>query len=220
MRWILASASPRRRELLSLMGLEFDVEPAQGEETIHEPAPEQAVMELARGKAREILKKHTPQTGETISGAASEYEEGSAADASAQGGKAPVSQETPAGIIAADTIVVLDGQILGKPADEEDAFRMLSSLQGRTHQVYTGVNVITLPDQKETCFFECTDVTFDVMTPEQIKAYIATGEPMDKAGAYGIQGRGGVYITQICGDYYNVVGLPVCRLRKELERIT
>ncbi len=183
MKWILASASPRRRELLSQMGLDFEVVPAQGEENVCETAPKKAVIELARAKAREVLARRRPE-------------------------------EEAAGIIAADTIVVSDGRILGKPADEAEAFAMLSMLQGRTHQVYTGVAVIRLPKESEQVFYECTDVSFDAMTEDEIRAYIATREPMDKAGAYGIQGRGGMYIREIRGDYYNVVGLPICRLRR------
>ena len=120
-------------------------------------------------------------------------------------------------VIAADTVVALDGAVLGKPADEEDAFRMLSLLSGCRHQVYTGLTVL----RGEQCFsvWEETSVTFRPLSPEEIEAYIATGEPMDKAGAYGIQGYGALLVEGISGDYYNVMGLPVCRLGQILGRL-
>ena len=120
-------------------------------------------------------------------------------------------------IIAADTVVALDGVVLGKPADEEEAFRMLSLLSGNRHQVYTGLTVL----RREQVFsqWEETSVTFRPLTAEEIEAYIATGEPMDKAGAYGIQGYGALFIQGISGDYYNVMGLPVCRLGQILGQL-
>ena len=120
-------------------------------------------------------------------------------------------------IIAADTVVALDGVVLGKPADEEEAFRMLSLLSGNRHQVYTGLTVL----RREQVFsqWEETSVTFRPLTAEEIEAYIATGEPMDKAGAYGIQGYGALFIEGISGDYYNVMGLPVCRLGQILGQL-
>lgn len=113
-------------------------------------------------------------------------------------------------VIAADTVVALDGAVLGKPADKEEAFRMLSLLSGGRHQVYTGLTV--LHGARCDSVWEETAVTFRALTAEEIEAYIATGEPMDKAGAYGIQGYGALLIQGISGDYYNVMGLPVCRL--------
>ena len=120
-------------------------------------------------------------------------------------------------IIAADTVVALDGVVLGKPADEEEAFRMLSLLSGNRHQVYTGRTV--LRGEQVFSQWEETSVTFRPLTAEEIEAYIATGEPMDKAGAYGIQGYGALFIEGISGDCYNVMGLPVCRLGQILGQL-
>lgn len=176
---ILASASPRRRELLSLTGLPFTVMAGNGEEVISTEDPARAVSELSRQKAEAVLLR--TEDGDTV--------------------------------IGADTVVALDGRILGKPADKADAFRMLRMLQGRDHAVYTGVTILkknsgTAP----VTFAERTAVHVLPMSDEEIRAYIATGEPMDKAGAYGIQGRFAVYVAGIEGDYQNVVGLPVSRL--------
>lgn len=175
---ILASQSPRRRELLQQMGLtEFEIIPAVGEETA-DPSlpPEQLVEQLALHKAAEVVAKC---------------------------GEEDV-------VIGADTIVVLDGRVLGKPQDQADAQRMLASLSGRRHTVYTGVTVIR--GERRMVSHEATQVCFRSLTEEEILHYIATGEPMDKAGAYGIQGRGALLVDSIQGDFYNVVGLPVCRL--------
>ena len=120
-------------------------------------------------------------------------------------------------VIAADTVVALDGVVLGKPADKEEAFRMLSLLSGNRHQVYTGLTV--LRGEQVFSQWEETAVTFRSLTAEEIEAYIATGEPMDKAGAYGIQGYGALFIEGINGDYYNVMGLPVCRLGQILGQL-
>ncbi len=127
------------------------------------------------------------------------------------------SQNPSSLIIGADTIVVYDDKILGKPRDEADAFNMLSLLSGKTHVVYTGV-VVSLGDETLS-FAEGTEVTFRSLTPEMIHRYIATGEPMDKAGAYGIQDKGAILVEKINGDYFNVVGLPVCRLAKALTSL-
>lgn len=185
MRIILASASPRRRELLSQLGVEFEVCPSQGEEKITEVLPERAVMELAQQKAAEIAAK----------------------------------TEGDAWILGADTVVVYDQKILGKPKDAEDAKWMLRMLQDNKHQVYTGVCIWKKENGTEDvrCFFEKTDVVFYPMTEEEIDQYVATGEPMDKAGSYGIQGVGGLYVREIHGDYNNVVGLPIARLYHELK---
>lgn len=120
-------------------------------------------------------------------------------------------------VIAADTIVVCSGQVLGKPRDEADAFRMLTLLSGRSHQVMTGLTVLQ-GDKAVTCT-EITDIRFRTLSEKEILAYIRTGEPMDKAGAYGIQGGGALFAEAICGDYFNVVGLPVCRLGQILEKL-
>ncbi len=120
-------------------------------------------------------------------------------------------------IIGADTVVSIDGEILGKPADEADAFRMLKSLSGRTHQVYTGICVIRSDDGYSVCESECTDVTFGELSDDEIYEYIHTNEPFDKAGGYGIQGKGSLLIRKISGDYFNVVGLPVRKLVKLMK---
>lgn len=183
---VLASASPRRRELLAQMGLDFEIVPSKGEEVITKEQPDEVVMELALQKAREV---------------AAGFGDGTL-------------------IIGADTVVVKDGKILGKPADEDDAVRMLKMLQGTSHQVYTGVCLIKKEDgkEREESFFEATDVEFYPMSREEILAYVRTGEPMDKAGAYGIQGKCAVYIRGIRGDYNNVVGLPIARLYHEMVK--
>lgn len=187
-RFILASASPRRRELLKQIGVTFEVMPAKGEEVITERQPEQVVKELSRQKAEEIA---AGIQGEHVI------------------------------ILGADTVVVYDGKILGKPKDETDARRMLSMLSGNTHSVYTGVTVIVLKDgeSQSHSFYEETKVTMYPMTDAQISAYIQTKEPMDKAGAYGIQGKGAVFIEKIDGDYNNVVGLPLAKIFHKIEEV-
>lgn len=186
-RIILASASPRRRELLTQIGLEFEIMPSQKEEVIKEQDVTETVMNLAAVKAMDIYK----QLSET-------------------------SLEEDILVIGADTVVVLDGKILGKPKDEEDAFRMLRFLQGNTHQVYTGVCLIT--SEKMQIFYECTDVVMYSLADEDIRSYIRSGEPMDKAGSYAIQGLAAVFVEKICGDYNNVVGLPVASIWQHLMK--
>lgn len=177
---ILASGSPRRRELLEQIGVKFEIHKAEGEEKIASSIPEEAVKELSLQKAKEVSGKYDGDV-----------------------------------IIGADTVVAVDGQILGKPADRADAVRMLRLLQGKEHQVITGVTVILKESGKTVNFAEVTKVHVFPMTEEQIEQYIETGEPMDKAGAYGIQGKFAVYVSGIEGDYNNVVGLPVGRLYQE-----
>lgn len=186
---ILASASPRRRELLERAGVSFEVIPAKGEEKIISTKPEEAVLQLAKDKAGWVV--------QTLDGC----EEGTL-------------------VIGADTIVVFEGQILGKPADESDAKKTLEKLQGNTHQVYTGVSVLEKKDGVwiDHTFYESTDVTFYPVSREEIQNYVSTGEPMDKAGSYGIQGLFGIYVKGICGDYNNVVGLPAARLFYEMKQ--
>ena len=179
---ILASQSPRRRELLERMGIrEFRVVASAADETA-DPAlsPVELVETLSRRKALTV-----------------QAQEG-----------------TDAIILAADTVVTLDGAVLGKPADEAAARQMLSALSGRRHQVYTGLTV--LRGQEAYTEHEMTEVTFRALSQTEVEAYIATGEPMDKAGAYGIQGYGALLVEGISGDYYNVMGLPVCRLGRIL----
>ncbi len=225
---ILASASPRRRDLLKQAGYEFQILPARKDEIIHSEDPAQIVKELSAGKAGEIsdrlLAREMPS--EALSG-----ENLSAGELSGTG----LSGDDYV-ILGADTIVVLDGKVLGKPTDEQDAFAMLTALQGRSHQVYTGVTIWEVqtavdPDDQDTeqkkegemeksplSFAVCTEVEFSPLTPEEIYGYIATGEPMDKAGAYGIQGIAGAFIRGIRGDYSSVVGLPLCPVYQALSR--
>ena len=186
MKLILASASPRRKELLAKTGLSFDIIPAKGEETITKTIPAEVVMELSLQKAKEIADM---QTEDCI-------------------------------VIGADTIVAKGDTIMGKPKDEADAFRMLDMISDDCHQVYTGVTIIRTGEQAETLTFaEKTDVYLYPISKKDIRAYIESGDPMDKAGAYGIQGDFAVHVKGIQGDYYNVVGLPIGRVYQELQRM-
>ena len=182
---VLASASPRRRELMAQITDEKPVIiPARGEENPPAGAgPELTVLSLSLAKAEEVAAK--------------------------------CSQEDV--IIAADTIVSCGGRILGKPHSESEAEEMLKLLSGRRHEVYTGVTVIAHGRVLNEA--ECSAVYFRELDSEEIKKYIRTGEPMDKAGAYGIQGKAGVFVEKIEGDYYNIVGLPLCRLCKMLKEL-
>ena len=199
-RIVLASASPRRKELLEQIGMEFEICPAKGEEIITEHDPQKVVMELSAQKAKEVA-----------SGILSYNEKNQAL-------------VTPGDIlvIGADTVVVYDGQILGKPKDEEDAGRMLSMLSGNIHSVFTGVTFVFM-DRENRCgqysFYEETRVEFYPLSRKEIDAYVASGDPMDKAGAYGIQGSFAAHVKGIQGDYNNVVGLPVARICQELKKL-
>jgi len=194
-RVILASASPRRRELLGKIFATFEVIPSGAEENVSVTEPSKVVEELSLLKAKDIFDKQEKAEGLLV--------------------------------IGSDTIVAYDGQILGKPADTDHAFAMLKELQGNTHQVYTGVTLCAVKDGKEVIktFHECTDVTFYSMTDEELWDYVWTKEEsgklecMDKAGSYGIQGYGAVLVEKICGDYNNVVGLPVARLAREIKTL-
>lgn len=192
---ILGSASPRRRELLSQIGVSFEVRTSGREEIYHSAIPEEIVRELALMKAENVAGDLTDEQNE-----------------------AP--KDTI--VIGADTIVVLDGKILGKPVDEKDAADMIGALQGRSHEVYTGVAILDYDAQGEknvSVHAVGTKVYVNPMDEAEISAYIDTGEPMDKAGAYGIQGRFAAYIDRIEGDYYNVVGLPVSYVYQALKRM-
>ena len=193
--FILASASPRRRELLEQIGAEFEIIPAKGEDVITGSSPQEVVMELSGQKAREVAERVF--TSEESS-----------------------DREKKTVILGADTVVAFRGQILGKPKDEADAARMLGMLSGNTHSVFTGVTVIVEENGKQNInsFYEETQVTMYSMTKRQIEAYIRTGEPMDKAGSYAIQGKCAVYIEKIQGDYNNVVGLPIARIFQEMGK--
>lgn len=195
-RIVLASASPRRKELMEQIGMDFEIVVSDVEEKVTSVIPCDVVEELARQKAMgvwETLKKQE---------------------------ETALSQEALL-VIGADTIVACDGRILGKPKGAEDAKQMLRLLQGRSHEVYTGVTVLYAAGngcavQKRT-FHETTKVMFCAMSEEEIESYVATGDPLDKAGSYGIQGLCARYIRGIEGDYNNVVGLPVGRLYQEMK---
>lgn len=178
---ILASGSPRRKELLTQMGLSFTILPAEIEEVV-EPGltPQEVVMSLSRQKAAAVALSHPEDL-----------------------------------VIAADTIVVFDGKILGKPHSEGEAKEMLTALSGRAHHVCTGFTLQQGGQTESGC--EESEVWFRELTEGEIDRYIATGEPMDKAGSYGIQGYGAMLVRGIHGDYFNVMGLPVCRLAMALK---
>lgn len=178
---ILASGSPRRRELLEQIGVKFEIITANGEEVITASDPKEVVKELSMQKAREVADR----CDGTL-------------------------------IIGADTVVAANGKILGKPRDKEDAVNMLRLIQGNSHEVLTGVTVLMPRTGREICFAEVTKVHVYPMSEAQIEAYVESGEPMDKAGAYGIQGAFAAYVRGIEGDYNNVVGLPVGRLYQEM----
>lgn len=178
---VLASASPRRREIMQRAGYEFVIKTADVDESIEHGVPAcEAVKILAEKKADAVLNLMPDSV-----------------------------------VVGADTVVAVDGKILGKPKDKEDAFKMLRMLSGRTHTVYTGVAVLS--SDKRVSFFDETEVEFYSLSDEEIFRYISTGEPMDKAGAYGIQEKGSILVRGINGDFFNVMGLPIARLYRELE---
>ncbi len=182
MRLILASQSPRRKELLGLFHIPFAVQVADIDETM-DPSlpPDQEVARVSLAKAL------------------------------------AVEAEPEDVVIAADTIVVCQGQVLGKPKDEEDACRMLRLLSGADHEVMTGLSVVQ--GQKQFVCTQITKIRFRKLTEREILAYVKSGEPMDKAGAYGIQGGAALFVEGMEGDYYNVMGLPVCRLSQILQEL-
>ena len=186
MKLILASASPRRRELLGKIGMDFEVLPAKGEEVITKTLPWEVVEELSFQKAKEIADL---QSEECI-------------------------------VIGSDTIVAKGEKIMGKPKDEKNAFEMLSEIAGDVHQVYTGVTLIrTGSHPKVVTFAEKTDVFLYEMSDKEMLDYIASGDCMDKAGSYGIQGDFAIHVKGIEGDYYNVVGLPIGKVYQELKQL-
>ncbi len=186
MRYILASSSPRRRELMEKTGIPFEVIPSGVTEKITAEEPAEIVKELSLQKAQDVY-DHLEDPKDCT-------------------------------VIGADTIVFYHGEILGKPADKNEAYDMLSLLSDRTHQVYTSVTLIKNESGKETTrsFHEKTDVTFYPISKEDLHRYVDSGDPLDKAGAYGIQGDFCIHVKEIRGDYSNVVGLPVGRLYREL----
>ncbi len=208
-RLVLASASPRRRELLSQIGLEFTVMPSTKEENAKTTEAGALVQELSRQKAVDIWEQLSGGQGQNPDADQEQISE------ETQEPNLNGKQQPELLVIGADTVVCCEGKILGKPHSREAAAEMLTALQGRSHEVYTGV---TLYSQSETVtFFECTQVEFYPMTEVEISEYIDSKEPMDKAGAYGIQGLGARFVKGIRGDYNNVVGLPVGRLYQELK---
>ena len=182
MQLILASASPRRKELMGLYQIPFVIRVADIDETMDPDLP--AYDEVGRVSRLKAL---------------------------------AVSREEDDLVVAADTIVVCEGKVLGKPHSEEEAFAMLKLLSGRDHQVMTGCTV--LRGQRSETFTEVTDLHFRTLSDREIARYIASGEPMDKAGAYGIQGGAALFCSSMVGDYYNVMGLPVCRLLEALKTL-
>lgn len=208
-RLVLASASPRRRELLSQIGLEFTVMPSTKEENAKTTEAGALVQELSRQKAVDIWEQLSGGQGQNPDADQEQISE-ETQEPNLNGKRQPELL-----VIGADTVVCCEGKILGKPHSREAAAEMLTALQGRSHEVYTGV---TLYSQSETVtFFECTQVEFYPMTEVEISEYIDSKEPMDKAGAYGIQGLGARFVKGIRGDYNNVVGVPVGRLYQELK---
>ena len=208
-RLVLASASPRRRELLSQIGLEFTVMPSTKEENAKTTEAGALVQELSRQKAVDIWEQLSGGQGQNPDADQEQISE-ETQEPNLNGKRQPELL-----VIGADTVVCCEGKILGKPHSREAAAEMLTALQVRRHEVYTGV---TLYSQSETVtFFECTQVEFYPMTEVEISEYIDSKEPMDKAGAYGIQGLGARFVKGIRGDYNNVVGLPVGRLYQELK---
>lgn len=180
-RIILASASPRRRELMELAGYDFEVICADITEVVPENVePQEVVMSLALQKARAVADEHKNAV-----------------------------------VVGSDTVVALDGKILGKPHSRQEACEMLRSLSGKAHKVFTGVAIVC--GEKVKNFFDETDVEFYPLSDCEIEKYVATGEPMDKAGAYGIQGKGSVLIKKINGDFFNVMGLPIAKLYREMS---
>lgn len=180
---ILASSSPRRKELLETLRLSFAISSSEVDESFDPNlSPEEVVMELAERKAQAIFKDNPD-----------------------------------AFVLGSDTIVVADNRILGKPADEAEAFSMLKSLSGKQHNVFTGVSIVS--PSSSTRFYEKTEVWFWELTDDEIRAYVKSGEPLDKAGAYGIQQLGSMLVKKIHGDYFAVVGLPVARTVRELKRL-
>jgi septum formation protein len=180
-RLILASSSPRRKELLENLHLTFEISSSNVDESFSpDLTPEEAVKELASRKANFVAEK-----------------------------------EANAFVIGSDTVVVHEGDILGKPSDRDEALSMLKKLSGNTHSVFTGVSIIS--PEREIQFYQKTDVVFWELSQEEMDAYISSGEPFDKAGGYGIQGFGSFLVREIKGDYFSVVGLPVARTIRELR---
>lgn len=193
-RIILASESPRRKEIMEQMGISYEIIPAQVIEDIEEKSPSDMVEALATLKAKDVAARLKNEQGQFI-------------------------------IIGADTIVYHRGQVLGKPKDRDDAIRMLKAISDDVHEVYTGVSIIirrnnydkTNNKEDENIVFSVnTQVVVQPLTMDEIEDYVSSGEPFDKAGAYAIQGKFGIFIKEIHGDYYNIVGFPIAKIYEEL----
>jgi len=199
-RIVLASASPRRKELLELVGIEFEIWPSDKEEVITSKNPKDICTQLSRTKALDVASQIRT------------YNES----------HKDLTTETDILVIGADTIVAKGDEVFGKPVDEADAVRMLRELSGCTHSVFTGVTLVFMSREGrvgEHTFFEETKVTFYPLDDEEIEEYTATGDALDKAGAYGIQTKSAAFVKSVDGDFYNVVGLPVARLLREIKKI-
>lgn len=213
MRVILASASPRRKELLALLEMPFEIITSGIEEKVTKTAPSEVVEELSLQKAQDVMDRVRKEID-----LKAESQDKVQKNALKEDEKSGNLQEEVL-VIGADTVVSIDGMILGKPKDEEDAFQMLQHLSGRSHEVFTGVSLLRFKAGKVDCitFSERTEVVFQSLSETEIKEYIATKEPMDKAGSYGIQAYGAKFVKEIHGDYFNVVGLPVSAIYKHLR---
>lgn len=199
-RIVLASASPRRKELMELAGFDFEIWPSRKEEIISSEKPSDVCVELSKQKALDVAAQIRT------------YNEN----------HPDITTEQDILVIGADTIVALKDVILGKPVDEEDAKRMLRSLSGETHSVFTGVTFVFMSKDGrvgEYSFSDETKVSFYDVSEDEIKDYVDTGDPLDKAGAYGIQTGAALFVKAIEGDFYNVVGLPIARMLHELKSI-
>lgn len=186
---VLASSSPRRQELITLLGLPVQILPSRAEENTPEHwSPSQIVEGLAERKALAVIKEHSENL------------------------------ELSSIVIGSDTIVVLNGKVMGKPRDVQEAEQMLQELSGKVHEVYTGISCIRVSDAKAVTTHGVTKVRMRSLSKDQISRYVATGEPMDKAGSYGIQELGSLLVESIEGCYFNVVGLPVSLLAVQLEQ--
>ncbi|MFB0844294.1 Maf family protein [Paenibacillus oleatilyticus] len=184
---VLASSSPRRQELIQMLGLPFEIVTNDVDETVsNDLSPKQIVEELSLRKAKASITRVT---------------------------------DSQSIVIGSDTIVVYSQEVLGKPKDQEDAFRMLKLIEGKTHQVYTGITCIDVGESRIVTRSRVTDVRMKALSDEQIRAYIATGEPMDKAGAYAVQGIGSTIVESINGDHFNVVGMSLSLLSEMLEEL-
>jgi len=195
MKLILASASQRRRELLEMCGYDFEIEVSRSDEHIDESDPKSFVSKLAEAKAAEVFERLD----------SARFKQGGAC------------AQSDMAVLGSDTIVYHNGSIIGKPSDEKDARRILAELSGKTHEVYTGVAVITAEKRLVEC--DITRVTFAQLSEEEIEKYVASGEPMDKAGAYGIQGPFGMFVRKVEGNYFTVIGLPLPRAYRMLKSV-